>query len=116
MVWAGRPLLAYLLYVPAAVVGTLLPHILVGPLQPQQLLWGFALFTGALAEVLSWAGLGMAYTLAAWAACALGLAAMHVAVRIPLIRACILPDVMAASAASHCAACVHVAFWSPCDS
>ena len=81
MVWAGRPLLAYLLYAPAAVAGTLLPHILVGPLQPQQLLWGFALFTGALAEVLSWAGLGMAYTIAAWAACALGLAAVHAAVR-----------------------------------
>ena len=83
MVWAGRPLLAYLLYAPAAVVGTLLAHNLLGPLQPQQLLWGFALFAGALAEVLSWAGLGMAYTLAAWAMCALGLAAMHAAVRAP---------------------------------
>ena len=116
MVWAGRPLLAYLLHVPAAVVGTLLPHILVGPLQPQQLLWGFALFTGALAEMLSWAGLGMAYTLAAWAMCALGLAAVHAAVRTPLIRACILPELTATSAASRCAVCMHLTSRVACDS
>lgn len=74
MTWAGRPLMAYLLYVPAAVAGVLLPHMVAGRMHPQHFLWGFALFTGAMAELLSWAGLGLAYTLAAWAMCALGLA------------------------------------------
>lgn len=81
MMWAGRPFAAYLLYVPPAVAGVLLPHALFGDVRPRQLLWGFALFSGALAELLSWGGLGLAYSLAAWAMCALGLAAFSAAVR-----------------------------------
>ena len=81
MMWAGRPLAAFLLYAPAAAAGALLPHSTCPALHPGHLLWGFALFSGALAELLSWAGLGLAYTLAAWAMSALVLAAICVAVR-----------------------------------
>ena len=81
MMWAGRPLMAYALYMPAAVAGVLLPHTVAGRMRPQHFLWGFALFTGALAELLSWGGLGLAYTLALWAMCALGLAACCTSVR-----------------------------------
>ncbi len=80
MMWAGRPLVAYALYMPAAVAGVLLPHMVAGRMRPQHFLWGFALFSGALAELLSWGGLGLAYTLALWAMCALGLAACCAAV------------------------------------
>lgn len=81
MMWAGRPLAAVLLYAPAAAAGALLPHSVCPALHPGHLLWGFALFSGALAELLSWAGLGLAYTLAAWAMSALVLAAFCAAVR-----------------------------------
>ena len=81
MLWAGRPLMAYALYMPAAVAGVLLPPPLGGRLRPQPLLWGFWVLTGALAELLCWGGLGLAYTLALWAMCALCLAACCAAVR-----------------------------------
>ena len=43
---------------------------------------GRPLMAYLLAELLSWAGLGLAYTLAAWAMCALGLATFCAVVRL----------------------------------
>ena len=72
MAWAGHSWAAYAQYMPFALAGLLLPF-LVGTetgRQPRWALAGFSAAWGALAEILTQAGMGSGYVLALWAAAA----------------------------------------------
>ena len=66
--WFGRPLLAYAMYLPAAVAGALLPYAAVPkPSQQAAVTHGAALAHAALAALMSAAGLKSGFALALWA-------------------------------------------------
>ncbi len=71
MAWVGHSAAAYALYVPMALAGALMPYALVPDAQPGPVLLGFAVLMGTLSELLSGAGLGAGYVLAAWAMAAI---------------------------------------------
>lgn len=58
---------AYALYIPVALAGALLPYALVPRAQPRWVLLGCAVQMGVIAELLTAAGLGAGYAMAAWA-------------------------------------------------
>ena len=66
--WFGRPLLAYAMYLPAAVAGALLPYTAVPkPSQQAAITHGAAIAHAALAALMSAAGLKSSFALALWA-------------------------------------------------
>ena len=67
MAWVGHSAAAYALYIPMALAGALTPYTMVPDAQPRAVLLGFAVLMGTLAELLTGAGLGAGYVLAAWA-------------------------------------------------
>lgn len=71
MAWVGHSAAAYALYIPTALAGALMPYALVPDAQPRAVLLGFAVLMGILAELLTGAGLGAGYVLAAWALAAI---------------------------------------------
>ncbi|CAL8467649.1 g7187 [Coccomyxa elongata] len=71
MAWVGHSAAAYALYIPMALAGAVMPYALVPDAQPRPVLLGFAVLMGTLAELLTGAGLGAGYVLAAWAMAAI---------------------------------------------
>ena len=66
--WFGRPLLAYVMYLPTALAGALLPYALVAkPGQQAGITHGAAIAHAALAALMSLAGLKSGFALALWA-------------------------------------------------
>ena len=66
--WFGRPLLAYAMYLPAAVAGALLPYAAITkPSQQAAITHGAAIAHAALAALMSAAGLKSGFALALWA-------------------------------------------------
>ena len=66
--WFGRPLLAYAMYLPAAVAGALLPYAAITkPSQQAAITHGAAIAHAALAALMSAAGLRSGFALALWA-------------------------------------------------
>lgn len=81
MAWIGHSAAAYAMYMPVALAGMMLPYSLVPEARPRQVLLGFAVLTGALSEVITSAGLGAGYAMAAWAVAALMVSAIESEVR-----------------------------------
>lgn len=67
MSWAGHSPVAYLLYMPIALAGLLVPMACAPPAKLRQSLLGYALLAGAVAEAMTRAELGGGYVLATWA-------------------------------------------------
>ena len=66
MVWYSRHSLGFAIFVPMAVAGALLPH-LVSSLQPRNALLGVALLLGGMASVMTSFGMGSSFLPALWA-------------------------------------------------
>lgn len=67
MSWAGHSAVAYLLYIPLAFAGLLLPYAWAPSASPRRCLLGYALLAGAIAAAMTQAELGGGYVLAIWA-------------------------------------------------